>query len=115
MVLIPQTLDVILGMDWLTKNKGVIDCSRREVTLTTSWGSVMKATVDQDPQLFKRAGGIFTMLPMEGMPVVQDYPDVFPKELPGMPPDRDIEFIIDLMPGTVIECQLMSWRNLESR
>nr|CAD40076.1 OSJNBa0085C10.29 [Oryza sativa Japonica Group] len=100
MVLIPQTLDVILGMDWLTKNKGVIDCSRREVTLTTSWGSVMKATVDQDPQLFKRAGGIFTMLPMEGMPVVQDYPDVFPEELPGMPPDRDIEFIIDLMPGT---------------
>lgn len=40
------------------------------------------------------------MLPMEGMPVVQDYPDVFPEELPGMPPDRDIEFIIDLMPGT---------------
>uniref|UniRef100_A0A0E0D2Q3 RNA-directed DNA polymerase n=1 Tax=Oryza meridionalis TaxID=40149 RepID=A0A0E0D2Q3_9ORYZ len=87
-------------MDWLAKNKGVIDCSHREVTLTTSWGSVMKVTVDQDPKLFERAGGIFTMLPMEGMPVVQDYPDVFPEELPGMPPDRDIEFIIDLMPGT---------------
>ena len=32
--------------------------------------------------------------------VVRDYPDVFPKELPGMPPDRDVEFIIDLLPGT---------------
>ena len=34
------------------------------------------------------------------MPVVRDYPDVFPEELPGMPPDRDVEFIIDLLPGT---------------
>jgi hypothetical protein len=32
--------------------------------------------------------------------IVQEYPDVFPKELPGMPPDRDIEFMIELLPGT---------------
>ena len=32
--------------------------------------------------------------------VVSEYLDVFPKELPGMPPDRDIEFVIDLQPGT---------------
>jgi hypothetical protein len=31
--------------------------------------------------------------------VVQKYPDVFPKDLPGMPPDCDIEFIIELLPG----------------
>jgi len=31
---------------------------------------------------------------------VNEYLDVFPKELPGMPPDRDIEFIIELLPGT---------------
>ena len=29
-----------------------------------------------------------------------EYPDVFPEELPGMPPDRDIEFSIELLPGT---------------
>ena len=34
------------------------------------------------------------------VPVVRDYPDVFPEELSGMPPDRDVEFIIDLLPGT---------------
>jgi hypothetical protein len=33
--------------------------------------------------------------------IVQDYPDVFPEELPGMPPNRDIEFIIELLPGTL--------------
>ena len=35
------------------------------------------------------------------MPVVCEYPDVFPDELPGMPPDQDIEFIIELIPGAV--------------
>jgi hypothetical protein len=34
------------------------------------------------------------------VPVVNEFPDVFPEELPGMPPDRDIEFVIELKPGT---------------
>jgi hypothetical protein len=38
--------------------------------------------------------------PLEGVLVVNEYPDVFPEELPSMPPDRDIEFVIDLIPGT---------------
>jgi hypothetical protein len=44
----------------------------------------------------------FTMIesPVERIPVVCDYPDAFPNELPGMPPDRDIEFTIELQPGT---------------
>ena len=37
---------------------------------------------------------------LEEVPVVNEYPDVFPGELPGMPPDRDVEFVIDLTPGT---------------
>ncbi|XP_071678359.1 uncharacterized protein [Lolium perenne] len=37
---------------------------------------------------------------LDQVPVVCEYPDVFPEELPGMPPDRDIEFIIELIPGT---------------
>jgi hypothetical protein len=32
--------------------------------------------------------------------LVRDFPDVFPEELPGMPPDREVEFVIDLLPGT---------------
>jgi hypothetical protein len=37
---------------------------------------------------------------LENIKVVCEYPDVFPEELPGMPPDRDIEFPIELLPGT---------------
>ena len=37
---------------------------------------------------------------LEEVRVVNEYPDVFSEELPGMPPDRDIEFVIDLVPGT---------------
>jgi hypothetical protein len=37
---------------------------------------------------------------LEGIRIVQDYPDVFLEDLQGMPPDRDIEFIIALLPGT---------------
>ena len=37
---------------------------------------------------------------MTDIRVVGEYPDVFPEELLGMPPNRDIEFIIDLLPGT---------------
>ena len=36
----------------------------------------------------------------EEVPVVRDFPEVFPEELPGMPLDRDIEFLIELLPGT---------------
>ena len=38
--------------------------------------------------------------PTDGICVVSEFPDIFPEELPGMPPDRDIEFSIDLVPGT---------------
>jgi hypothetical protein len=34
------------------------------------------------------------------VPVVNEFPDVFPEDLPGVPPDRDIEFVIELKTGT---------------
>ena len=41
-----------------------------------------------------------TPLEMHEVGVVCDFPDVFPEELPGMPPDRSVEFFIDLVLGT---------------
>ena len=38
--------------------------------------------------------------PTDGIRVVSEFSDVFPDDLPGMPPERDIEFSIDLLPGT---------------
>lgn len=40
------------------------------------------------------------MASLDQVPVVREYANVFPEDLPGMPPDRDIEFVIDLIPGT---------------
>jgi hypothetical protein len=37
---------------------------------------------------------------LEHLPVVREFADVFPEELPGMPPERELEFTIDLKPGT---------------
>ena len=37
---------------------------------------------------------------MDEVPIVKEYPDVFPEELPGMPPEHDVEFLIELMPGS---------------
>jgi hypothetical protein len=56
-------------------------------------------------------------LPLKKIPVVYDYANVFPDELPGMPPDRDIEFAIELQPGTTpiskspTGCHPPSWQN----
>ena len=36
---------------------------------------------------------------VEEVPLVCEYPDVFPEEMPGMSPDQDVEFVIDLLPG----------------
>ncbi|KAL0554785.1 hypothetical protein IC582_008713 [Cucumis melo] len=87
--------DVILGMDWLAANHASIDCSRKEVTFNPpSMAS------------FKFKGGGSKSLPqadvsLSSEPVVRDYPDVFPEELPGLPPHREVEFAIELEPGTV--------------
>ena len=50
---------------------------------------------EPDPMVFSMDGKS-----LEGVLVVNEYPNVFPEELPGMPPDRDIEFVIKLIPGT---------------
>ncbi|RVW67380.1 Transposon Ty3-G Gag-Pol polyprotein [Vitis vinifera] len=39
-------------------------------------------------------------LKLEDIPIVKEYPDVFPEDLPGLPPEREVEFTIDLVPGT---------------
>ena len=39
-------------------------------------------------------------LKLEDIPIVRDYPDVFPEDLSGLPLEREVEFIIDLAPGT---------------
>nr|AAV31278.1 putative polyprotein [Oryza sativa Japonica Group] len=91
-----KDLDVILGMDWLARHKGVIDCANRKVTLTSNDGRVVTVHALSSESLRSR----LNQITLEEIPIVQEYPDVFPDDLPGMPPKRDIEFRIDLVPGT---------------
>ena len=92
-------LDVILGMDWLVKHQACIECAPRTVTLITSSGTQLRVAPQLSfPHLFA-----LTAIPEDDIrrvPVVRDFTDVFPDELPGMPPDRAVEFYIDLVPGT---------------
>jgi hypothetical protein len=59
--------------------------------------------------------------PSEAINVVSEFPDVFPEELLGMPPERKVEFVIELKPGTAlsprehIECPDQNWWNSRSR
>ncbi|GKC31918.1 putative reverse transcriptase domain-containing protein [Tanacetum coccineum] len=121
------SFDVIIGMDWLSKYHAVIDCAEKIVRIP--WGNetlliygdgsnqgngtrlniisctkthkyllkghhvflahvTTKETEDKSGE--KR---------LEDVPIVRDFPKVFPEELPGLPPTRQVEFQIDLMPG----------------
>jgi hypothetical protein len=92
-------IDVIFGMDWLDKHDGIILCRKRLVLMTSPQGERIEFIVDAP---FKEQGTVNTVQgkSLEEIKVVNEYPDVFPDELPSMQPDRDIVFKIDLLPGT---------------
>jgi hypothetical protein len=90
-------IDVILGIDYLTKYDGVISCAKRMVTLTSLQGEKIEVNVSM---LAEAMGNQLEEKSLENVRVVCEYPDIFSEELPGMPPNRDIEFSIELLPGT---------------
>src|SRR3954468_17178413 len=92
-------IDVILGMDWLSRQNAVRDCKAKSVKLTHPPGQ----TIDYTSPNSRTQMHTLNVLPLpdlEDIPVVRDFLDVFPEELSGMPPDRCVEFIVDLIPGT---------------
>ena len=97
-VLKTEGLDIILGMDWLRRHHGTISYSDRLVTLINHQG----LKVECHPQAPRAEPMVYSIqaTSIEEVPVVCEYPDVFPEELLGMPLDRDLEFIIDLIPRT---------------
>jgi hypothetical protein len=97
-VLPSNGFDVILGMDWITAHKGVISTSPRLVTLVHPGG----ARVTFEPMKSRDIPAVYSLhtKAISEVPVVCEFEDVFPKELPGLPPDRDVEFVINWVPGT---------------
>ncbi|GJS92173.1 putative reverse transcriptase domain-containing protein [Tanacetum coccineum] len=121
------SFDVIIGMDWLAKYHAVIVCAEKIVRIPFGDGILIvrgdgssnkhgtrlsiisctkaqeylakgchvflaniTATKDEDKSKGKR---------LEDVPVVREFPEVFPEDLPGIPPTRQVEFRIDLVPG----------------
>ena len=116
-----QDFDVILGMEWLSRHHATMDCFRKEAKfyrpgkpeitfcgvrkiLSLSMMSIMMA--GKMPR--KSYPGYLAYVVevreddvrLEDIPVVREFPDVFPDDLPGLPPDREIDFQIELAPGT---------------
>nr|GFD27532.1 hypothetical protein [Tanacetum cinerariifolium] len=92
--------DIIPGMDWLTKHRATIVCHTKRVI----FDDLDKPEfVYQDSQLGLLASIINTLSDgpsLETLPIVRDFYDVFPKELPGIPPGHKVKFGIELVSGT---------------
>ncbi|GJW47449.1 putative reverse transcriptase domain-containing protein [Tanacetum coccineum] len=121
------SFDAIIGMDWLAKYQAIIVCAEKIVRIP--WGNetlivhgdgsnrgnetrlnIISCTKTQKYllkgcQVFlahvttKKAEDKSEEKRLEDVPIVQDFPDVFPEDLPGLPPTRQVEFQIDLIPG----------------
>ncbi|GJT88753.1 putative reverse transcriptase domain-containing protein [Tanacetum coccineum] len=87
------TFDVIIGMDWLANHRAVIVCDEKIVRIPYGDEVLIvqvtkKETEDESED--KR---------LEDVPTVRDFPEVFLEDFPGLPPSRQVEFQIDLVPG----------------
>ena len=82
----------------MAKNKVVIECATRTVRMKAPSGEDVefKATNTLEQSMVHQAEG----KALEDITVVSKFPDVFPEELHGMPPECEVEFVIELKPGT---------------
>jgi hypothetical protein len=98
-VLEGQGIDVILGMGWMKRYKAVLNIATRTVHLESP---THDSVVLKLPSPTSTASTLHhtTAQNLEDIPVTCEFPDVFLEDLSGMPPDQDIEFTIELQPGT---------------
>jgi hypothetical protein len=94
-----EGIDVILRKNWMTEHRVLLDISSRVIEIDSPYQGATTLYLPQQEYLHSCAYAI-TDIKLEDIPVVCEHPDVFPNDLPGMPPDRDVEFIIELQPGT---------------
>jgi hypothetical protein len=92
-------IDIILGMSLMKLHKAILDIAKWLVCIDSM--TYCKVTLHLPVVVRLKASIHHTVAKsIEEIPVVREFPDVFPDDLPGMPPERDIEFKIVLQPGT---------------
>ena len=113
--------DIVLGMDWLSKHRATLDCYKKEVRLVRleEPGVIFRGirreiapslinAMTASKILLKDCQGYLAFVVdrrqegtrLEDIPIVKEFPYVFPDDISGLPPDREVEFTIDLIPGT---------------
>ena len=116
-----RDFDVVLGMDWLSRHRATLDCYKKEVKLNRpgklevkfrglrrELSSCMISAMTAQKMLHKGCQGYLAYVVETGkegtildeIPVVREFQDVFPDDIAGLPPEREVEFTIDLIPGT---------------
>jgi hypothetical protein len=98
-LLLLEGMDIILGMDWMTKHNVLLDISSRVIEIDSPYNGTTTLYLPQQ-EYFHSCVYATTDIKLENIPIVCKYPDIFPDDLPGMPPDQDIKFIIEVQPGT---------------
>ncbi|KAD6453180.1 hypothetical protein E3N88_07885 [Mikania micrantha] len=114
------SFDVVVGMDWLSKHQAEIQCHLKIVRVPLPNGEALEiqgeiasrklhliSAMKAHKYLKKECQAFLAHVKVkdqeekkiEDIPIVRDFPDVFPNELPGLPPVRQVEFRIDLVPG----------------
>ncbi|KAI3797412.1 hypothetical protein L1987_32669 [Smallanthus sonchifolius] len=114
------SFDVIVGMDWLSKNQAEIICHEKIVRIPLPNGEILSVQGERvgtvmgiisfmKAQKCLRKGhtAILALVAeqpseenkIEDIPIVREFLEVFPEDLPGLPPHRQVEFQIDLAPG----------------
>ena len=116
-----RVFDVVLGMDWLSRHRATLDYYRKEVKLhrtgklevkfrgiSRELSSSMISAMAAQRMLRKGCQGYLAYVvetweegtTLDEIPVVREFPDVFHDDIAGLPPEREVEFTIDLIPGT---------------
>ncbi|KAI3746537.1 hypothetical protein L6452_08971 [Arctium lappa] len=114
------SFDIVVGMDWLSKNHAEISCSEKILRIPLPGGEVLIVPGEKSKRKLKMVScmkmrkylrkecdaflaHVISKEPkqkrLQDIPVVQEFPEVFPEELPGLPPPRQVEFRIELVPG----------------
>ncbi|GKE30392.1 putative reverse transcriptase domain-containing protein [Tanacetum coccineum] len=94
------SFDVIIGMDWLAKYHALIICDEKVVRIP--YGNevlIIRGDNCDNGITSKKAKDKSEERRLEDVPIVREFPEVFPEDLIGLPPARQVEFQIDLVPG----------------
>nr|GEU51604.1 hypothetical protein [Tanacetum cinerariifolium] len=94
-----STFDVIIGNNWLILHDAVIVCGKKKVHVPLNKRTLVAKVIEKESAERR----------LEDVPVICKFPDVFPEDLPGLPPPRQVEFEIELVPRAAVVARAPYW------